>query len=83
MGVIEALACGKPILLRDNGDPDAYFLEKKGLCLLFKRRREIISKIEQLLAYHGFNPLAVSFARNLDWNNHISKLIKIYRQLVA
>jgi glycosyltransferase involved in cell wall biosynthesis len=77
MGVIEALACGKPVVLRDN-DADAAQLEKLGVCVTFGKRRRFEEALEQALKLGSRLKIAEDLAKNFDWKIHAKRLRQIY-----
>jgi glycosyltransferase involved in cell wall biosynthesis len=77
MGVIEALACGKPVVLRDN-DADAAQLEKLGVCVTFGKRRKFGEALEQALKLGSRLKIAEDLAKNFDWKIHAKRLRQIY-----
>lgn len=80
LGVIEALSCGKTVLLRNNGDPDVDFLTQLGVGLAFRERSEIPTIVERGLARNEQNASALSFAKSLDWERHVEKLVEMYAE---
>lgn len=91
MGVIEALACGKPVILRNDGanarmlnirddDADARMLNKLGVCALVDKHHTFCRAVEQALDFNKPLKAAVNFARSkLDWRAHTNRLRQIYR----
>jgi glycosyltransferase involved in cell wall biosynthesis len=78
--VIEAAACGKPVLLKDISDFKIF-----DFAIKYKSQEQCIKKIEMLLdekIYNCYRDLTLKKVKEFDINKHVQGLVEIYETLV-
>jgi len=81
--VIEAMMCGKPSFILDDG----YFpKEVKDGCIVCRNTNEIFKKITELMknrkAYGKFSEKSLQYSKKFTPQNNFKKLINIYKKLL-
>jgi glycosyltransferase involved in cell wall biosynthesis len=79
--IIEAAACGKPIIARNIPIMIEHATNCKSILTFndIKEIPELISDI--LLNYEKFSQASLQYAKTLSWDIHVNKLIKLYNSL--
>ncbi len=87
MVVLEAMACGKPIIVSDSKETAAkYFVEKNGFVFKTNDEKDLAKKVNIILnnkkMERKMSEKSLKESRNYDINESISKLEKVYYSLI-
>lgn len=89
--VLEAMACGLPCIVANNGGIGEYVTEETGFKIEPISReyltQELTEKIKVLVTDEALrssmSAKAVERAKEFEWDNKASKIVEIYKQLIA
>ncbi|ERN42757.1 glycosyltransferase [Rubidibacter lacunae KORDI 51-2] len=89
--VLEAMACGLPCIVVDNGGIGEYVTEQNGYKIAPTSRAEVVTLLEQHISTLVTNnklraqmsEQAIARAREFTWSHKSEQLLSIYRELIV
>ncbi|MEM0001250.1 MAG: glycosyltransferase family 4 protein [Desulfurococcaceae archaeon] len=82
--ILEAMACGKPVIARDAYGMRELILESgAGVLVKGKDPRELAAAVEQVLNnYKDYSLKARKYAERFDWDKVVTKYMKVYERIL-
>ncbi|MEM4444591.1 MAG: glycosyltransferase family 4 protein [Thermofilum sp.] len=82
--ILEAMACGKPVIARDAYAMRELILESgAGVLVKGKDPRELAAAVEQVLSsYEDYSLRARRYAERFDWNKVVTKYMAVYERVL-